>query len=760
MSTPTVPLRAHTPNSAGVWHDLADHTREVADEAERRAAVVGAAGLARWAGVLHDLGKANPAFQAYLAACERAARTGARPPRSGETPHAIWGAVVAKKLGAAWGDAWQDVAVAVAGHHAGIKAPSAIEQEINALGDAAIFKACVEALTLIGLPVDRPEPPPADPSEREMRLRFVLSALADADFLDTERHFSEAKAGERGGHDGIADLADRLADEQQAFASGLRDPGSRVNTIRREVYEACLARATDPPGFFRLTVPTGGGKTRSGLAFALEHARANGLDHVVVAIPYTSIVDQTAEVYTGLLGTRNVLVHHSQTPEPPRAANEDAIGPALRHRLATENWDAPVVVTTTVQLFESLFSRRPGRVRKLHRLTRSVIVLDEIQALPPDVLLPTLDALRLLVRWGASVVFSSATQPHFEHVARLGPMHGQTSTEIVPDHTAHFGDLERVCYEPRLEPTPWTDLADEIASSDSKQVLVILNARRDAITLAGLLAERGVKGLEHLSTLLTGAHRRLVLRRVRQRLAAGKPVRLVSTQVVEAGVDLDFPVVYRALGPLDRIIQAAGRCNREGRLGPHGGHVVVFAPEGGRLPDGPYRIGTGIARDLLAHADPHDLKTQRAYFDRLFRDADPDAHEVQASRLPDGYGNPGLDFVETEARYRLIPDDTTPIVVTAGVDGQSAVESRIAAWKTAHEPGAGRARRHAWRRLQPFTVSVFDRQLVALRASPHFETLGDDALHIWRGRYDPLLGLPLDLDDPADLAIAPETLIL
>lgn len=755
-----MPLRAHTPNATGRWHDLLDHTQAVADGASRRATTFGASEIARWTGILHDLGKANPAFQSYLAACDRAARTGARPPRSGETPHAIWGAAVAKVFGAAWGEAWKDVAVVIAGHHAGIKAPGAIEQEIRAVSDRAVFAVCVRALHEIGLPNDPPEALPADPSEREMRLRFVLSALADADRLDTERHFNEAKAGERGGHDAIRALAHRLADEQRTFTARLSDPDSRINVIRREVYDACLERAADPSGFFRLTVPTGGGKTRSGLVFALEHARANGLNHVVVAIPYTSIIDQTAMIYTSLLGAQNVLVHHSQTPEPPNAADEDAVGPALRHRLATENWDAPVVVTTTVQLFESLFSRRPGRVRKLHRLTRSVIVLDEIQALPPDVLLPTLDALRVLIGWGASVVFSSATQPHYESIAHLGPMQGQTATEIVPDHAVHFADLERVRYEPRLDPTPWVDLADEIASADSKQILVILNARRDAITLAGLLAERGVDGIEHLSTLLTGAHRRLVLRRVRQRLSAGLPVRLVSTQVVEAGVDLDFPVVYRALGPLDRIIQAAGRCNREGRLGPHGGRVVVFTPEGGRLPDGPYRTGTGIACDLLAHADPHALDTQRAYFDRLLREVNPDTHDVQGARLPDGYGNPGLDFVETEQRYKLIPDDTTPIVVTAGANEQSAVERRIDIWKQVHEPGAGRARRHAWRRLQPFTVSVFDRQLVALRASPHFETLGDDALHVWRGRYDPLLGLPLELDDPADLAISPELLIL
>lgn len=750
----TQTLRAHTPNDLGDWHDLDAHTRDVADAASRNAEAFGASATAHWAGLLHDLGKANPAFQQYLCACEQAKRTGARPPKAGQTPHAIWGAAIAQELQGAIGPAWEDVAVPVAGHHAGIKRPGRIEQELLPLTDRAVYAACVSALAALGPLPDTPEPPPTDPSEREMRVRFVLSALADADYLDTERHFKRAQSDERAGHDAIALLAGRLAEKQATFAASLDDPDSEVNMIRREVYDACRARATDPPGFFRLTVPTGGGKTRSGLAFALDHARANDLDHVVVAIPYTSIIDQTAAIYAGLLGSQNVLVHHSQTPAPPTAGDEDAVGPALRHRLATENWDAPVVVTTTVQLFESLFSRKPGRVRKLHRLARSVIVLDEVQALPPAVLLPTLDALRILVGWGATVVFSSATQPHFENIAALGPMQGQTSTEIVPDHAAHFATLERVRYEPRLDPTPWNDLADEIAGLD--RVLVIVNARRDAIRLATRLAETGVDDLEHLSTLLTGAHRRLVLRRVRQRLAAGVPVRLVSTQVVEAGVDLDFPVVYRALGPLDRIIQAAGRCNRENHLGRHGGRVVVFAPEGGGLPPGSYRKGTGLARDLLLHADPHRLATQRSYFQDLYSEPGQlDEYDVQTARLGDAYGNPALDFEETQKRYRLIPDDTTPVLVASGATDKSAVTHRLRAWIEAGERGDWQARRHAWRRLAPFTVSVFDRQLDLLRTSPHFETLGDDALHVWRGTYDPLLGLPLDLTDPADLAYDP-----
>lgn len=751
-------LFAHTPNSKGVWHPLDTHTQKVTEGAGRYGAAFGASWSSQWNGVLHDIGKALPTFQNYLAACERAKKKGDLPPKAGSAPHAIWGAFLAHRLKERLGPGWEDLAVVVAGHHTGIKKPGTITAEIAALkAPPDVLTACAQALTAIGMPTKLPEPPPADTSEREMRTRFMLSALADADYLDTEHHFKPEKHVHRGDHDSITVLANRLAEAQITFSASLQDPNSELNTIRREVYEACRERATNPPGFFRLTVPTGGGKTRSGLAFALEHARKHKFEHVVVAIPYTSIIDQTAAIYAELLGSQNVLVHHSQTPTPPNAGAEDAVGPTLRHRLASENWDAPVIVTTTVQLFESLFSRRPGRVRKLHRLAKSVIVLDEVQALPPDVLLPTLDALRILVKWGASMVFSSATQPHFENVERLPPMQGQTSTEIVSNHDEHFTALERVRYKFRPEPILWDDLATEIA--DQRQVLVIVNARRDALELTRRLSNAGVEGLVHLSTLLTGAHRRLVLRQVRQRLAAGLPVRLISTQVVEAGVDLDFPVVYRALGPLDRIIQAAGRCNREGRRGRRGGLVIIFVPEGGGLPPGPYRIGTGEARDLLTHADQPTLETQRTYFANLLHKAELDERNVQTARIGDSYGNPALDFEETERRYWLIPGDTTPILITSGTTENSAAALRLRMWENAGEQGDWHERRHAWRRLQPFVVNVFDRQLDTLRQSPHFETLGDDALHVWRGTYDPLLGLPLTLDDPADLAHSPDSLI-
>ncbi|MEM1042766.1 MAG: CRISPR-associated helicase Cas3' [Bacteroidota bacterium] len=754
----SVSLHAHTPNDRDEWHPLDAHLSDVADEAADFAARFGkgehaksAAALARWAGLWHDLGKAWPEFQEYLLACDRAKREGRKSPSSPGS-HAIWGAILARLCRKSLGDAWKDLALPIAAHHAGLKSPGSLEPQLMEAADEADLSPYHELARHLEAGAMQRFAVPEDPHRRELRTRMVLSALADADYLDTERHFNEKKAARREGFESLNVLAERLERAQRDFMGGLDDPNSEVNRIRREVYDACLAEATSSPGFFRLTVPTGGGKTRSGLAFALEHARANHLDRVIVAIPYTSIIDQTAAVYADILEVRNVLVHHSQTPEPPEQERERQDEKTTLHRLATENWDAPLVLTTTVQLFESLFTRYPGRARKLHRLARSVIVLDEAQALPLYVLLPTLDVLRALVDdYGASVVLCTATQPGFEQSDALPPIQGVPITEIVPQHPDHFEALERVRVEPRLGPVPLAQIADEIVEERGlDQVLIILNARRDAVALAEELRLRKAEGLLHLSTLLCGAHRRQVLRRVRQRLEAGLPVRLISTQVVEAGVDIDFPVVYRALGPLDRIVQAAGRCNRENDLGHRGGRLVVFEPEGGGFPrDNPYRSGTGLARDALRHREePLSNEALDEYFGLLFSETgaggELDKYGVQPARG-------ALDFETTQEQYRLIPQDTVPVFVCRDWTEDDALSdaalTRLARWTESPD-------RYAWRRLGPFTVSVYRHQLREFEASPHLETL-DELLHVWRGSYDNLLGLPLTLDDPADLAYEP-----
>jgi CRISPR-associated endonuclease/helicase Cas3 len=489
-----------------------------------------------------------------------------------------------------------------------------------------------------------------------------------------------------------------------------------------------------PPGFFRLTVPTGGGKTRSGLAFALQHVLANcrRLRRVIVAIPYTSIIDQTAREYRHILGRGAVLEHHSQVPIPE---NESQNQDQVRLRLASENWDVPVIVTTNVQLFESLFSNRPGKARRLHNIAGSVIILDEVQTLPVGLLAPTLDVLRALVeQYHVSVVLSSATQPQpaFQSVSGIVP------TDIIPKVSSdvHFKKLARVSYTKRTEKLSWQELATELRRHERNQVMVVLNSRKDAL---GLLNElQGANNLFHLSTLLCGWHRKAVLRLVRKRLRHGLPVLLVSTQVVEAGVDIDFPEVWRAMGPLDRIVQAAGRCNREGMMASKG-RVVIFEPSDGRMPKGEYQAGFGLADFLLNPYQNdaerlHDPELHEEYFRRLYAERDLDEREVQTYRKT-------LNFPETAKRFRLISEDTVMVVVEYAQGSR-----RLVDWKN-------RPSRATWRRLQPYTVSLQRYETDRLINEDWLESVSD-GLYRWVGKYDRIRGIAEANYDPADLIVS------
>ncbi|HEY8341904.1 MAG TPA: CRISPR-associated endonuclease Cas3'', partial [Calditerricola sp.] len=470
---------AHSPGGSGQWQKLEEHLINVAEMARTFAASFGAADWAYLVGLLHDLGKCNPAFQEYL----RAQHEGQNHPT---VPHAIWGAALVYGLARRHGlDTWKELALPILGHHAGLEDAGVAATKLHDFWNqhAQDVVQALEKLKAAGLKL-----PPVrvfaggDATRRELAIRMVFSALVDADYLDTERHFDPEQAKLRGRGPALEELWRKLEADQQRIL----DESTTVNRVRKEVYEACLRTASGAPGLYRLTVPTGGGKTRSGLAFALKHALANGLHRVIVAIPYTSIIDQTAQVYREILGDEAVLEHHSalEVPDDKTDSQDEKL---IRQRLATENWDAPLVVTTTVQLFESLFSNRPSKVRKLHRLSRAVILLDEVQSLPPELLRPTLEVLKLLATpveeggYGSTVVLCTATQPAFEESRWLEPLQGVTINEIVPQYPQHFKELKRVNYTFRSQPLSWSELAGEIEALP--QVLVVLNTRKDALAL-------------------------------------------------------------------------------------------------------------------------------------------------------------------------------------------------------------------------------------------------------------------------------------
>lgn len=732
---------AHTRNHAGNRHDLTSHLLAVANLAHAFAAKFGAGDLAYLAGMWHDLGKFHPDFQAYLHSCER------EPERKHKSvDHKRAGTTLARECA-------PQLAFVIRGHHGGIPAGSDLTAWVkDASHQAAIQTALGLARQALGGRLDEfPRPYIPDWANElagsEFFIRMLFSALVDADFLDTERHFNPGRSEARTGVPDLVRLWERFETDQQRLLNSLEGAAnSPVNGVRREVYDACLTAATESPGFFRLTVPTGGGKTRSGLGFALKHALTHGLDRVIIAIPYTSIIDQTARVFRDIFqasdddleGERTVLEHHSAMTLADEQDGAPVTAELAWSRLASENWDAPVVITTTVQFFESLLGARTTACRKLHNIARSVIVLDEVQTLPPHLLEPTLEVLRELVgHYGASVVLCTATQPALDESPDFRGLPGVR--EIVRNANRHFSSLRRVEYSwASMDGTwSWARVANEMRRDPI--AMAIVNTKGDALAL---LAELDDATALHLSTLLCGAHRQAVLREVERRLAANEPCRLVATQVVEAGVDIDFPLVLRALGPLDRVAQAAGRCNREGRL-PGLGRVVVFAPNEHHQPPGAYQIGTATTEVLLRATngalDLNDPGVFTRYFKQFYSHVDLDRGKIQALRRQ-------FDYPEVDRRYRLIEDEGVSVVVS--YQPHAAKIDRLLQELT-RRPERSRG---LLRRLQPYLVSIRQGSLKGY-AARGLATELLPGLWVWRGKYDTIRGIGAGEIDVRELVV-------
>ena len=715
-------LYAHSANRQGVRQLLDEHLRNVAKLASDLAHPFGGGEIAFLAGLWHDVGKADPTWQRRLAECEQGLRQ-----RVG-TDHKCAGAMLADQLSgtAQW------AGHLIHAHHGGLSHPrsefqSWLQQTRQLPGPTLAIEQIKKTMPdLLGRP--QPEVPKhilQDVLAAEMFLRMTYSALVDADSLDTEAHYLGGTPNPR--DQGSPDLQ-ALWNRYLAFlAAQPTPPDGDVNTVRAEVHEACIAASRSRQGIFRLTVPTGGGKTRSAMAFALRHGMEHHLRRIIVAVPFTTITQQTAGVYREIFeenhqgGGRPILEHHSAALE---AHDDDGFLPGdVWQRLASENWDAPIVVTTTVQLFESLFSNRRGKTRKLHNLAGSVIILDEVQALPANLLSPILDGLRQLTEnYGVSVVLSTATQPTFELVREFREIR---AIEINTGHPRHFGMLRRVEYEWRTgERNQWADVAAWLGQERS--ALAIVNTKRHAAELLDALGDRDAL---HLSTLLCGAHRNEVLAEVGRRLSDGRPCLLVSTQVVEAGVDLDFPAVFRAEAPLDAIIQAAGRCNREGRRSR--GRVVVFRPPDDASPTGVYRSGRDVARVIqqFPNFDPDDPETIRQYFETLYDMAvNPDSHGIQKLREQ-------LDFPAVADRFRMIEDDTTDLIVEHPAGDAGRIRELVEQLRARDRPP-----RQVLRELQPHLVSVQRREARRMQERGWLEPVMP-GLGVWHGTYHPVRGI-------------------
>jgi CRISPR-associated endonuclease/helicase Cas3 len=795
----TTACYAHSPQGKGPtsppvgWQLLSEHLKEVAEQAERfardmlpdrpdnQAFRATLAGAAHAAGLLHDLGKYQPQWQKYLedSAAER---------RAVSVPHAIHGAAhAAYTLG------HQALCLAVAGHHAGLSDWDRLANELEAETSFAVLDPLVRQLVSAAKSTGEcPEFPDevadhaSDPEDKASRRRYefwtrvLFSLLVDADRLETERFYTKRSRPRRdltaeGQGPTAVELLGLLEAERGRRAEG------KVGTLadlRNRVFEECREAGNQPQGFFELTVPTGGGKTFSGMAFALAHAWRHQLRRVIVVIPYLSIIEQNAQEYHRVFGPGVVVEHHSAVAEsgpvpesPVRTAAE----------LATENWDAPVIVTTSVQFLETLLAASPRRCRKLHNIARSVVLFDEAQAMPPRILNPLLSVFReLQADYGVSFVFSTATQPGFRRSAGLpeglradspgrpGELRPILRADLV---LQSFRDLRRVNYHVELDaPWPWDALTERLVASP--QALCVLNTRAHARTVWEELRKRvGAKegeaaasGVIHLSSAMCAQHRLDVLGAkgssgpgsVRGRLDEKAPCRLVSTQVIEAGVDVDFPRVFRALGPLDSIVQVAGRCNREGTLRDpvtgkiRMGEAFVFQPEEARMPHGFYEAAAGEARAVLGEVSGEQLATEPEIFTRYFTtlytrtstDAAPKGErpiqEMRADFL----------FRSVAERARVIDDGGTPVIVPYG-KGQRTIQAIRR---------RGTYGRRSLRRLQRFTVNLRANDLGVLKAAGLTAPLlpdgkDDGPLVLDRAAYDEHLGVVVAGRAPEDFVV-------
>ncbi len=724
------------------WQRLDSHLLAVAQLAQRFAEEFDAGEWGYLAGLWHDLGKYSKDWQDFIRQ-----ETKAHGP-----DHSSAGAIQAQKrmknINAL------PIVFPIAGHHGGLSDRDDLRKRIKEkvrILDLLPWQSIPEYVLSINKVPNLPSWLRDIPSDKEgqrnwkraleLFVRFLYSALVDADFLDTEKFYIEmTKSGDQAivsrqtiSFPSIQSYRDRI----QSYLKNLQAKAddTYVNSLRSRVLRLCTLQSSSPMGTYTLTVPTGGGKTLTGLAFALNHALHHHLRRVIFALPYTTIIDQTCSLFREVfkdLGDNILLEHHS------------AIDPeheTVENRLACENWDSPLIVTSQVQLFESLFSNRPSACRKLHNIAKSVIILDEVQTLPHGMLAPILDALQQLVKnYHVTLLMMTATQPslHSRELSGWKIFKGlePKPKELIPPELESelWEGLRRVkVLWPRNWNSPlsddeeffWKKLASFIVKYD--QVLAILHRKDDAQELWRALNEID-PGTFHLSAAMCPAHRRQVLSRVKEKLVMGKSCRLVSTQVIEAGVDIDFPVVFRALAGLESLAQSAGRCNREGRLAGLGKFIIFRAPtpppQALRLP-----LDTTIAitNNCTKGVDLFSPVTYSAYFDSLYAARDLDIHQIQPLREE-------LKFSKTADQFHMIGEMTKTIFIPWDNKARQLI----------NELRFKGPSRNILRMLQNYSVSIYPQQVYELQENRAIEevhgflVLGDFLPNPF---YHPIMGL-------------------
>lgn len=691
---------------------LQTHLSNVSSYAEQYSSCFDASEVGALLGIVHDLGKYQKNFQDRIRG------------RKIKVDHATQGA---KTLIERLGDIGNLYGMVVAAHHTGLKDSGTGSN----LGDDTYSSRLnnyngerVDTNNEISIP-DQINHKQLDCDKQTQSfavatyLKMLFSVLVDADWTDTEEYINDISR--EGVQYTIKELNERL---QKGIP---KNNGSFLNNIREEILIMCQKAAQKEQGLFTLTVPTGGGKTLSSLSFALEHALKHNLKRIIYVIPYTSIIEQNADVISNCLGKQYVLEHHSNVEvKPKNEEHDESRGEALEDSLdeaeeqkrikwASENWDIPIVLTTNVQFFESFFSNKPSKTRKLHNIAESVVIFDEAQMLPRELLSPSMYAISELVRnYRVTAVLCSATQPAISKYK----YQKVTINEIMKNPAELFEKLKRVKYEFIGQKDDQTILE---FLCKNKQVLCIVNSRRHAHALYTLAHDSCEGNIYHLSTLMTAIHRRYVLNEIREKLRADDEVIVISTSLIEAGVDIDFPVVIRSIAGLDSIIQAGGRANREGKLKL--GKVLIFEPnsENGKIPKA-IQSAASITKEVIEvlHAKAFDLEGIKMYFDILYNSSSANGVLDTENILKEFEFSGSIqkfNFETVAKKYKIMKDNTKSVVINISEESNRLVkEIRLGVFK-----------QETIRKLQQYSVSIYENE--------YYKLLNDNAIEVLRSGY-------------------------
>jgi CRISPR-associated endonuclease/helicase Cas3 len=688
------------------WQRLINHLNRTGDLAFELGSDAGISELARIAGQIHDIGKYSQAFQHRLEGSKQ------------HVDHATAGArEIARLFQTEPQRTFAELlSYCIAGHHSGLPdygdtsdregdTTLLARREKKRLEDYSAYKTEFDTSGLNFQPrLIKPIKGHHNFSVSFLT-RMIFSTLVDADWLETETYMNSGRK-PRGEYESIEVLSRRFNEFSRRFDR----PENAINQKRTETLKACVEKSGKEQGIFTLTVPTGGGKTLASMAFALNHAAIHGLKRIIYVIPFTSIIEQNAAVFKDCLGEANVLEHHSNFDWERRKqeSHDDETNTATEKlKLASENWDIPIIVTTNVQFFESLFANRKSRCRKLHNIAKSVIIFDEAQMLPREYMKPCMLAVQELVQnYSASAIFCTATQPLLKQFMPDMP----EFIELAPDPQALFDFYKRVQVK-NTGKLRDVELLEQMNAHS--QVLCIVNTRKHAKGLFdGLLED----GRFHLSTLMCPVHRKQTLITIRDRLKNGETCRVVSTQVMEAGIDVDFPVGFRALAGLDSIIQAAGRVNREGKRS--GGEIFVFEPISEFVKRTPTYIKqtADVARSILRDYgdDPTSMDAISAYFHMLITLQDKhifDAREILACFEKSA----GFDFRTAAEKFKIIEDNTVAVIIPYNDEATKWVEElRYTSYPAL-----------TLRKLQGYTVNIYEQEFQALNAKGVIEMAAD-----------------------------------